>query len=95
MWFDIIKIGVPISRKQKYRYNKKIIRRFLEQIPNGEEFTVKDIIQFWEKPEQQEYSTEYSPDGKSLGHLLNRLGITVVKKPSGRARIYVKGKESI
>jgi len=94
MWFDIIKIGVPRSQSQKKRYNNRLIRRFLEQIPNGEEFTVKDIIQFWESPEQQEYSTEYRPESKSLGHLLKRtpFRISVAKNPGGRAKIYVKGK---
>ena len=96
MWFDIIKIGVPRSQNQKKRYNNRLIRRFLEQIPNGEEFTVKDIIQFWESPEQQEYSTEYRPESKSLGHLLKRtpFRISVVKNPGGRAKTYVKGKVS-
>ncbi len=90
MWFDIIKIGEPRSRKQKSRYNTRLIRRFLEQVPKNKEFTVKDIIQFWESPEQQEFSTEYRPDTTSLGHLLKKFGITVVKASSGGGKTYVK-----
>ena len=69
MWFDVIK---GVGKNAKKRHNKRLIGRFLDFIPVGEEFTIHDIIQFWESPGQQKYRTEHIPNLTSLARLIRQ-----------------------
>ena len=102
MWFDIVKRrGSP-----KNRYNRRLLKRFLEFIPVGKEFTVQDIIQFWEtgpgqekyraghipSPGQQKYRSEHIPTANSLGWLIrqNKIIKIVNEDQTHAKKIFVK-----
>jgi len=82
MWQDILKINAqPTTKHAKSRYVKRLVIRFLEQVPDGQPFSAHTVLNFYHSPEQEQHKNinDWEPNILQIVYNLIRQGVSKKK----------------
>jgi len=88
---EIIKINLqPYTPHAQRRYTIRLVKRFVEQVSHNQPFSSKDVLDFYNSPEQSEYKNlnDWVPSTISINWAISKHGLKKRKVERGAFSSY-------